>query len=447
MGKVATALVPILMISLVGTAYWGYKEHQAKNALLIKAENQYQREFHNISFYMDQLEAEIAKSLAVNSRKQISSNLTKVWRLAYSAQNSLGQLPLTFMPFNKTEAFLSRIGEFTYKTAIRDLDKEPLTEKEWQTLQALHKSASEIKADLDKVQDEIVNKRLRWMDVETILATGDKKKQDNSIIAGFKLIDKRVAGYEDLETSLDTQNSEEVRMEKLKKLSGTDISEEKAKEIALSFVGADHNVPVNVTKNSEKAMFPAYIVHIEDKQTNTETMVEVTKKGGHVIWMLHNRNINQGKMSLTNAQVRAERFLKSKQIDSMELVKIEQYDHEAMFTFVRNENGIRIYPDTIILKVALDDGEVIGYHAEGHVVNQHLKSFSKPVITLEEAKENINPNLKVEEENLALIVNDLNEEVLCYEFSGKIGDSYFRIYINADTGEEERVEKLEYTKS
>lgn len=448
MGKVATVMVPILAVALVGTTYWGYKEHQEKNAILIKAENQYQREFHNVTFYMDKLEQELGKSLAVNSSKQLSPNLTSVWRLAYSAQNSIGQLPLSLMPFNKTEAFLSRLGDFSYKTAVRDLDKQPLSEQEWKTLHNLHRSAGEIKAELSKVQDQVVNKQLRWMEVETLLARGDEKGNDNSIIDGFKLIDKRVAGYEDLETSMDIQNSEEVRIEKLKSMKGNDVTEAEAKKIALSFVGVTGNDrDVKVTRNSDKAIFAAYDVRIHDTNSNSEIVVTVTKKGGQVISMLNGRNVNNANVSIENAEVKAARFIKQRGLNNMEMVKIEQFDHEAMYTFVRNERGIRIYPDSIIVKVAMDNGEVIGYYAEGHVVNQQLNNFSKATLTIDQAKTKVSPNLKIEEESLALIVNDLNQEVLCYEFSGTLGNSHYRVYINADSGDEEKVEKLEYISS
>lgn len=445
LGKVATVLVPILTVALVGTTYWGYKEHQEKNQILIKAENQYQREFLNVSYFIDQLEKELGKSLAINSRKQLSPNLTKVWRLAYSAQNSIGQLPLALMPFNKTEAFLSRLGDFTYKTAVRDLDKEPLSEKEWKTLQALYKSATEIRSDLQNVQDKVVNKQLRWMDVETLLATGDGEGQDNSIIDGFKLIDKRVSGYEDLETSMDTQNSEEVRMEKLKRLTGDSITAEQAKKIALQFAGLKNANNVKVDENNEKAIVAAYNITIPKEQS--VIMAEVTKKGGQVLWMLNSRNVGKGNVSLEHAEVKASRFLKSKDIANMEMVKIERYDNEAMYTYIRNEGGIRIYPDAIIVKVALDNGDVIGYYAEGHVVNQSITNLPSPNIDIEAAKQSVNPNLRIEEESLALIVNDLNQEVLCYEFSGKLGDNFYRVYINAENGDEEMVEKLEYTNS
>ena len=46
------------------------------------------------------------------------------------------------------------------------------------------------------------------------------------------------------------------------------------------------------------------------------------------------------------------------------------------------------------------------------------------------------------EDSLAIINNDLGEEVLCYEFLGTIDNDTYQIFINANDGREEKVEKL-----
>jgi spore germination protein len=54
----------------------------------------------------------------------------------------------------------------------------------------------------------------------------------------------------------------------------------------------------------------------------------------------------------------------------------------------------------------------------------------------------VNPNFKVMEERQSIIINNLDKEVLCYEFLGYIGDDTYRIFINAKDGIEEEVNKL-----
>ena len=180
-------LIGVLAIGLAGTAYWGYTQKQEKDALLINAENTYQRAFNDLAYEMDVLNDKIGTTLAMNSRTSLSPALVDVWRITNTAHGSVGQLPLTLMPFHETEAFLTKIGDFAYQTSVRDLDKSPLTDQEYKTLEGLYKNSSEIQGELRKVQSEIMSNNLKWTDVEMVLAQaqGDEP-QDNLVIDGLE---------------------------------------------------------------------------------------------------------------------------------------------------------------------------------------------------------------------------------------------------------------------
>lgn len=134
----------------------GVSGESGKNAILIKAENQYQRAFHDLSFHMDKLHSEIGNTLAVHATSQgmHRKGLMNVWRLTSEAQNEINQLPLTMLPFNETEEFLSRISKFAYHASMRDLTKEPLSEKEVGNLKTLYQNSSEITKNLKQVQQK-----------------------------------------------------------------------------------------------------------------------------------------------------------------------------------------------------------------------------------------------------------------------------------------------------
>lgn len=112
-------IIAVLGVAIAATGYWGYKEHQEKDAVLLHAENNYQRAFHELTYHVDQLHDKIGTTLAMNSKKSLSPALIDVWRITSEAHNNVSQLPLTLMPFNKTEEFLSNIGDFSYKTSVR----------------------------------------------------------------------------------------------------------------------------------------------------------------------------------------------------------------------------------------------------------------------------------------------------------------------------------------
>jgi spore germination protein len=433
--------IAVLVIGIAGTAYWGYQEHREKTAVLINAENNYQRAFHDLTYQMDLLNDKIGNTLAMNSRSSLSPQLAEVWKITSQAHSDVGQLPLTLLPFNKTEEFLANVGNFSYKAAIRDLDKEPLTEKEYSTLQTLYEQSGEIQQDLRKVQHMVLENNLRWMDVELALAT-EKGQNDNTIIDGFKTVEKTVESYSETDFG-PAQINLQKKDENFKKLPGKKISKEKAVQITRNYTPLQKGGKVKVTENGKGSDYGFYSVSIQNPETKLEANMDITKKGGYPIWFLLDRDVKNQKLSLNDASNKAIAFLKEHNFENLDLFESAQYDNIGVFTFVGTQDDVRIYPDAINMKVALDNGDVIGFSAEEYLKSHKTRDIPQAGIEMAEAKKKVNPKLKVMDEKMAIIMNDINEEVLCYEFTGVLGNDTFRIYINAEDGTEEKVEKLQ----
>ncbi|CEE01892.1 Sporulation protein YpeB [Caldibacillus thermoamylovorans] len=433
-------LIGVLTVGIVGVGIWGYQEHKEKNAILINAENNYQRAFHELTYNIDILHDKIGTTLAMSSRTSLSPTLAEVWRITSEANNSVGQLPLTLLPFNKTEEFLSNIGDFSYKTAVRDLEKEPLTDEEYKTLQSLYSQAAEIQNELRKVQHLTLKNNLRWMDVEMAIASG-REAADNTIIDGFKTVEKKVEGYSETDMG-PIMTSMEEKESGYRNLPGKKITKNEAVNIAKKYTKVSQNAKTKVVENGKGSDFGFYSVSIQDK--NGETNMDITKKGGYPIWLINSRDVKEQKISLNDASIKANQFLTERGFKDLELFESTQYDHIGLFNFVTKKNNVRIYPESIMVKVALDDGSIIGFSAEQYLgTNNKHKEIPSAKISEEEARKAINKNVNVMETRLAIINNEVNDEVLCYEFLGTLDNDTYRIYVNAQDGSEEYVEKLQ----
>jgi spore germination protein len=437
-------VIIVLAAGVVGTGFWGYQEHKEKNAILINSENTYQRAFHDLSYQVDTLHDKIGSTLAMNSRTSLSPALVDVWRITSEAQNDVGQLPLTLMPFNKTEEFLSNIGDFSYKTAVRDLEKEPLNDQEYANLQSLYTQAADIQDELRKVQYLALKNNLRWMDVEMALASG-KENTDNTIIDGFQTVEKNVAGFSESGTNNPTNISTKQQNENYQNLQGKEINRTEAINIAKKYAHIKAPANVKVEENGKGSEYGFYSISLVSPDEKTEVNMDLTKKGGYPIWLINTRDVKESKLDLNAASQKAITFLTDHQFDSLELFESSQYGHVGLFNFVTSIDGVRIYPDSVKVKIALDDGSVVGLSAEEYLKSNKKREIGQATITAEEAKTKINPNVEIMEERKALIINDLDEEVLCYEFLGVINDDTYRIFINATNGREEQVEKLKNT--
>lgn len=434
---IRSVLIGVLAVALAGTAFWGYKEHQEKNAVLLQAENTYQRSFHELSYRMDKLHDKIGTALAMNDDSSLSPQMTDIWRLSSEALSNVGQLPLSLMPFNKTEGFLANVGNFTYKTAVRDLNKEPLNDGETKTLQKLYKQSGEITNELRDVQHAILDHNLRWMDVQLALATQDEQA-DNAIIDGLKTVEKKVNSYANEDNGSPLMENTK-KDHSFKNLSGGNVSQKKALQSGSKLFDIAPDA-ITVTKSGKGATLPIYSLSYQ--KGDKRGFLEISKKGGHPVSLIVSRPISEKKLSLHDGGNKALAFLKNTGFDNMQLFQSQEYDHTGVYSFLYEQDGVKIYPDTVNVKVALDNGDITGLTAQEYYMNHTQRDLPEPKLSKEEAKEKVNRGVDIQEQSLAVIDNDLGEEVLTYEFLGTMNNVTYRIYINAMDGREEKVENL-----
>ncbi|MCM3133314.1 germination protein YpeB [Paenibacillus polysaccharolyticus] len=438
--RLSSVMFPIFAVLLIGALVWGYQENQEKNAILIKAENQYQRAFHDLSFHMDKLHSEIGNTLAVHSSSQgmHRKGLMNVWRLTSEAQNEINQLPLGMLPFNETEEFLSRISKFAYQASMRDLTNEPLSKKEMGNLKTLYQNSSEIKNSLKEVQQKVLADRLRWMDAETVMAT-QEQNNDNSIVDGFRTVNKKVKDYPELDwgpsvSSMFTKRS-------VKKLSGMPVSKEQIQEKAAKFSNVESG-KIQVQENGKGTDWESYTATLEHAR-NGKLMMDFTRNGGKLISYSDTRTVGAKKVSRQEAMEQADQFLVNKGYKDMKAVNYDEFGNLANITYVRKQGDTLIYPEKMSVRVGMDTGEVTGFQASDYVYEHNdERQIPRAKLTAEQARKKLNSDFKENYVRKSLIENDYSKEVLCYEFGGRINGSRYRIYINANTGMEEAVEEI-----
>ena len=107
--------------------------------------------------------------------------------------------------------------------------------------------------------------------------------------------------------------------------------------------------------------------------------------------------------------------------------------------YAYEQDNVTIYPDLIKVKIALDNGEVLGMETTGYLNNHTERNIEKPSISMQEAKSSLNKKLEITSEGLAIIPTEWKTEIFCYEFKGKVDDTDFLVYVNAKTGKEENI--------
>ncbi len=103
-------------------------------------------------------------------------------------------------------------------------------------------------------------------------------------------------------------------------------------------------------------------------------------------------------------------------------------------------DGVLIYPDLIRVSVALDDGDIVGFEANGYLSNHRARDLAVATVSENSARQKVSRDLTVLSGQLALIPTAGEYEVLCMEFKCQTEDGrHIIIYVNAITDEEEKI--------
>ncbi|WP_059103534.1 germination protein YpeB [Shouchella shacheensis] len=433
--------IAALAIAVAGTGYWGYTEMQQKEQLQISKENDYQRAFHDLTYHVDQIEDDLGKTLAMNSQRQLTPALANVWRATSLAENNMAELPVQGLELSEAEEYLFKVADFANRTAIRDLDNEPLSDKEYETLTQLYEQSGSIRENMRESQAMMMQQHKQWLDMDEELAHEPK---ESSVAGNFEKMNESVKGFSEVEWGATDSAIRNLNGELKEALAGREkVSKEEAKEKALEYLQLGEGTNVQISDAAEALEYPAYSLVIDDPDRGANYSMDMSVEGGEPIWFLQDRQIDQASLGLNEASDKAQAFLERGGKESMQLVDSNQYDNIGVFEFAHVEDDVRVYPDSVTIEVALDDGDVISYVGRGHLIHHdNERDIPEPAITKEEAEANVNPQVQIMEDHLAMIENDVHEKVLAYEFYGTINNDTYRIFINAETGEEEKVDRM-----
>ena len=144
-------------------------------------------------------------------------------------------------------------------------------------------------------------------------------------------------------------------------------------------------------------------------------------------------------ISQENANDIGLKFLEQRGIENMKPTYFIKQNGIVTINYAYLQDDVVVYSDLVKLKVALDNGEVLGMETSGYLNSHEYRSFVTPKISIDEARDKINKKLDITSEGLAMIPTEFQTEILCWEFKGKLEDRDFLVYINVENGKEEDV--------
>ena len=419
------------VILLIVIAILGYNLYEQKNKYATITENDYNKAFYEVVDYVQNVKTYLAKTMVSKTAEHGAEMLTHVWRESNLAQSYLGMLPIESQELENTEKFLNQISEFSYSLSRKTIEGNELSDDDMSKIKELYNYSNDLSNTLNEMSDELNNGTLKWADL--VKNTESSKITE---VSGFDVVEDNFHEFTGL--IYDGAFSEHITSSEKKGLTGEDIDEETAKQKAEEFIGKDKIKKTKSNGYVENGDIPVYRFEIT---TNEEQNIgiSISKKGGHVVFLNYNRNVTEEKISPEEAVQKGKEYLNNKGFPNMQETYYLKENGFITVNYAYKQNNVVIYPDLIKVKIALDNGEIIGLESTGYLNNHYERNISKNLISIEDAKKQLTNNIEIKSEGLAIIPTEWNTEILCYEFKGKVEDIDFIAYINAETGEEEDI--------
>ena len=399
------------------------------NQMKYQRELEYGRVFSELTEYVDDLEIALLKGQVVSTPMQMAKLSADLYTRASGAKANLALLPLDGRQMGKTSEFLSQVGEYATCVSEKMLKGEQLTEKEIKTMRELTSYASKLKKGFDKMLIDINEGRMSFsgeMSAVRKAMSGGKTAMADELA----ILEEEFHNYPSL--IYDGPFSQHLSLKESVLLKGKpEITEGQAKRRAVAFVGKGE---IEITEVNGR--LPSYIL------SGKGVIAEYTKKGGILLMLMRDRTVDEEKVSQEEAKKKAELFLRDNGYGNMTESYYEKREGSIVINYAYSQDGYIVYPDLVKVKVALDNGEIIGFESRGYVMNHTYRVIPAPIVTEEEALKNVNEALEIKGVSKAIIPLDNGSEACCWQIKGVVEGKHFLTFVNTRTGYTEDVQIL-----
>lgn len=436
------SVIVVLGAIIIGMGLFTYKrERDFRQA----SENSYNMAFFELVDYVQNVETYLAKSLISTTPEHGAETLTHLWREAGLAGSYLAALPIESQELENTAKFLNQVSDYSYSLSRKNIYNEGLTQQDSDNLANLHNYSIELKNTLIQLSQDMNDGRITWGELTKKGNVAFAQQVSNISQDSFSNLEENFHEYAGL--IYDGAFSEHMTNPERKGLTGDDIDEEKAKQIAKEFYGEDKIEEITSNGLSENGNIPSFDFYVKLKDTDKENnaSISISQKGGHIVFANYNRDVGAEAIQEEQANEIGKNFLTQKGFANMKETYYLKQQGIVTINYAYEQNGVIMYPDLIKLKVALDNGDILGIETTGYLNSHEERSLSKVKVSKEEAKKTLNQKLEIKSENLAVIPTEFRTELLCWEFKGTVDGTDFLVYINAETGREEDILVIQNT--
>lgn len=421
---VCGALGACLAVAL-GAAVGVWREYREVRNVL---EESYHQRLYETQEHLQAIGLKLAKASVAAEEKTLAELFSGVSRQAESALSGLSALPLSHAAMSDTMKFCNQLSEYADSLLMELTESGTLSQEHAQRLPMLRGQCRQLLTQLQMAQETMVQESLRLAASGSVFY--EEASQEERPLERVAEPDK---GMEYPSMIYDGAFSDARRSGKPKALGEETVTAAQAVELAKAYVGEERVRLAEEGPESGGAL-PGWGV-VLTLQDETRLNCVVTKQGGQLLWMTPEHASFEQLLSVEECVGRGKTFLALRGYGEMEANHYQVYDGLAVVNFVAVQDGALLYPDLVKVQLRMDTGEVVGMEANNYLMNHVRRENLQPTLEAEQIRQRLGERLEPGGERLCVIPYRDGER-LCYEVSGTEGDQNFRVYLDANTGEE-----------
>jgi spore germination protein len=421
-----------------------YQYHLNAEGYKLQLVNSYQHAFSELVSGVGELDSALQKTLYATSPSMVSSVCAEVYGKAQSAQYALGELPFSSYKFQNMSGFITKVGDYAYMLSKKASTGAESTDEEHNNLKKLSDTASILSNNLNQLMWDTKNTGISVSNIDKFTDTASQVGDDatsNTLQDSFAVMEGEFPETPAL--IYDGPFSSHIAGLTPKMTEGaSDVTADQAQQKAAAFMGMKENT---LKANGERGgSLPVYMFY-----TNADggtISFEVTKKGGYIASVFNSRLVRAHAINSGDAAKLAAQFLNRKGYKNMKQSYELNDGNILTVNFAYTQDGVICYPDLIKVSVALDNGSIVGFESQGYIMNHTDRTIPAAKINENQAKTKVSSFLKVLSHDMAVIPTAGKSEVFTHEFKCENDNKqHYIVYVNAETGNEEKILILQET--
>ena len=377
--------------------------------------------YHRIDDDLNDVDVSLSKLSAASSPRQSVLLLGDVWRATGSAGAAMGLLPLSHADSCDMSQFVTRCGDYAHALMGRVLQGRALTEEDRKQLGDMRAACAQIR----QVAGEAIQ-------------SGDYVAADNVDAGCYEQSQSEAAISEYPTLIYDGPFSESAENRPPQGEIGERITAQQAAERARRLF-SDGTVADTVYV---PGALPVYELSVQSPSRG-QVSLSLTEQGGELLSFMGaptgDKNDPPSDEESEKLKAAALSFLQELGVEDPAAAYAQYYQGAAVLNFAPRQAGVILYSDLVKVYMDRETGEVMGLDARNYRLNHRQRALPRPKLTEEEAGAYVSGELQVEHTDLALIPLTQQTEVLCYEFKATKDGTFYIVYVNALTGQEEQI--------